>query len=214
MPRKKYHPSESVPYHITARCINKEWFQIPLNEVWEILSEYLFFIHYAYNVKVHSFVLMNNHFHLILTTPDANLSEAMNYFMRETSKQFGLVSGRINQIYGGPYFWSLLKSQVYYGHAYKYVYRNPVEAGLCLNVEEYPFSTLHSLVGNSKTIIPLSDDTLLFSDLESQINWLNKNYSSLDYKRDIKNALRKREFHFGKDKNRKSSVLEQDYYCS
>lgn len=214
MPRKKYQPDSSFPYHITARCINKEWFHIPLVEVWEIFSDYLFFIHHAFNVKVHSFVLMNNHFHLILSTPEANLSEAMNYFMRETSKQFGLASGRINQIYGGPYFWSQLKSEIYYGHAYKYVYRNPIEGGLCLKVEDYPFSTLHSLVGKSKTIIPVAEDTMLFFDMGSQIDWLNKSYKSLDYKQDIKNALRKREFQFGKDKDRNPSLLEKDYYSS
>jgi putative transposase len=214
MPRKKYQPHAVFPYHITARCINKEWFDIPISEVWEILSEYLFFIHHVFNIKIHSFVLMNNHFHLILSTPESNLSQAMNYFMRETSKQLGLSSRRINQIYGGPYFWSVLKSEVYYGHAYKYVYRNPVEGGLCLKVEDYLFSTLHSLVGKSKTIIPVLEDTLLFSDVESQISWLNKNYKIDSYKQDIKNALRKREFQFGKDRDRNSSVLEQNFYLA
>jgi putative transposase len=187
---------------------------MPMSEVWEILSDYLFFIHHVFKVKIHSFVLMNNHFHLILSTPESNLSEAMNYFMRETSKQFGLLSGRINQIYGGPYFWSQLKSEIYYGHAYKYVYRNPVEGGLCLNAEDYPFSTLHSLVGRSKTIIPILEDTLLFSDIDSQVLWLNKKYKSDVYKEDIKNALRKRDFRFAKDKDRKPSILEQDFYLS
>jgi REP element-mobilizing transposase RayT len=212
MPRKKYQPSADIPYHITARCINKEWFQIPLPDVWDIFSEYLFFINRAFNVKVHSFVLMNNHFHLILSTPNANLSEAMNYFMRETSRQFGYASGRINQIYGGPYFWSQLRSEIYYGHAYKYVYRNPVEAGLCLNVEDYPFSTLYALLGKSKTIIPISEDVLFFSDIESQILWLNEAYKSESYKKEIKNALRKRQFHFGKDRDRNASALENGFF--
>lgn len=214
MPRKKYQPSSDFPYHITARCINKEWFHIPLIEVWEIFSDYLFFIHHAFNVKIHCFVLMNNHFHLILSTPKSNLSETMNYFMRETSKQFGLVSGRINQIYGGPYFWSQLKSDVSYGHAYKYVYRNPVENGICLKVEDYPFSTLHSLMGKNKTIIPISEDTMLFSDVRNQIKWLNESYKSENFKQEIKNALRKREFHFGKDKDRKVLILESDCHQS
>lgn len=209
MPRKKYQPSVHVPYHITARCINREWFNIPLSQVWELFSDYLYFIHHVFGVKIHAFVLMNNHFHLILSTPEANLSEAMNYFMRETSKQMGLYSGRINQIYGAPYFWSLLKSETYFGHAYKYVYRNPVEGGLCKYVEEYPFSTLHSLVGKSRTIIPVIDDTFLFSDLESQLSWLNKDYKSLAHKEEIRTALKKREFHFAKDKDRNPSILEK-----
>ena len=214
MPRKKFQPNDNIPYHITARCLNKEWFSIPLDIVWEILSDYLFFIHHAYSVKIHSFVLMNNHFHLIMSTPEANLNEAMNYFMRETSKRLGSLSGRINQIYGGPYYWTLLNSSIYYGHAYKYVYRNPIEGGLCSSVEEYPFSTLHALIGKSKTIIPIEEDTLLFTDVESQMNWLNESYKSVDNKIDIKNALRKREFRFSKDKDRRPHKLETDFLNS
>ena len=185
-----------------------------MTQVWETFSNYLFFIHHAFDVKIHSFVLMNNHFHLIISTPESNLREAMNYFMRETSKRFGLASGRINQIYGGPYFWSQLKSEIYYGHAYKYVYRNPIEGGLCSKVEEYPFSTLNSLIGNSKTIIPIVEDTLLFSDLESQIKWLNRDYKSESHRLEIKNALRKNQFQFGRDKNRNPSILEDNCYLS
>ncbi len=214
MPRKKYKPTSVFPYHITARCINKEWFNIPLPQVWEIFSDYLFFIHHAFDVKIHSFVLMNNHFHLILSTPEANLCQTMNYFMRETSRQFGLASERINQIYGGPYFWSQLRSEIYYGHAYKYVYRNPVEGGLSLKVEDYTFSTLHALIGKSKTIIPILEDTLLFSDVESNMKWLNTDYKSQNYKLEIKMALRKNQFQFGRDKDRNPSILENDFYLS
>ncbi|AGH94759.1 transposase [Pseudobdellovibrio exovorus] len=208
MPRKKFLAHNDWPYHVTARCLNKEWFSLPMETIWDIYSKYLFFIHHSYGVRIHSFVLMNNHFHLIIQTPHGNLSQAMNYLMRETSRVIGFESGRINHIYGGPYYWSLLKSPLYYLHAYKYVYRNPVEAGLCYRVEEYPYSSLYGLLGQAHTIIPLENDEALFSDVYSHLQWLNQGYPSEELKVDIRNALRKQHFHFGLDKDRNSHILE------
>jgi putative transposase len=200
MPRKKFIASQEFPYHVSARCINKEWFALPMGEVWSVFSDYLFFIHHAFGVQIHSFVLMNNHFHMIVRTPLMNLDSAMNYFMRETSRIIGNRSGRINQVYGGPYHWSLIKSPIYFLHAYKYVYRNPIEAGLINNVEEYKYSTLRVLLGCQHSIIPIENDETLFPDFIEQLKWLNYAYPSEEVRADIRSALRKKEFQFAKDK--------------
>ncbi len=208
MPRKKFQASIEFPYHVTARCLNKEWFALPMHDVWSIFSNYLFFIHHAFGIRIHNFVLMNNHFHMILLTPEANLDVAMNYFMRETSRVISKRSGRINQVFGGPYYWSLIKSPNYFLHAYKYVYRNPVESGLAGCVESYNYSTLNSLLGQNHSIIPLECDETLFPFEDSQLKWLNTPYNSEQVRLDIKNALRKREFHFPKDKRGNPHYLE------
>jgi hypothetical protein len=57
---------------------------------------------------------------------------------------------------------------------YKYIYRNPVEAGLCQYVEEYPWSTLNGLLGFSKLHIPVEEDTFLFdAGVTPILEWLN-----------------------------------------
>ena len=127
-------------------------------------------------IEICAWVLMNNHFHLLVSTPDANLDRAMNYLMRETSRVIGWRAGRINQVYGGPYNWSVLMSQHYYLNAYKYVYRNPVEAGLATAVENYKFSTLPGLLGAQLLVIPVEDDEILFSDANQKLAWLNESY--------------------------------------
>ena len=198
MPSQRPRPNSEIPFHISARCANKEWFHIPMEETWSICSDFLHFIHHAESIRIHNFVLMNNHFHLIASTPQANLGRAMGYFMRETSREFGRVSGRINRIYGRPYHASLLNSYHYYLNAYKYVYRNPVDAGLCHRAEEYRFSTLHSLLGQSHTIIPVLEDTLLHGDVERELNWINTSYPEEQIRQTIRKALRRRVFVFPK----------------
>ncbi|WP_407652951.1 transposase [Bdellovibrio svalbardensis] len=158
------------------------------------MSNYLFFISTAYKIEIHSFVLMNNHFHLIARFPENNMSEAMNYFMRETSRVISRSSMRINQTYGGRYFRSAITKPHYLEHVYKYVYRNPIEAGLASNAEEYPYSTLSILLGKKNGIIPLIRDPRLEPKLlESTLRWLNKKPVSED-KEEVRKALRKPQF--------------------
>ncbi|MGE0634642.1 MAG: transposase [Pseudobdellovibrionaceae bacterium] len=199
MPRKKTILNVEFPSHISARCVNKEWFHIPLPQVWTIMSDYLFFIHHAYEIRIFSFVLMRNHFHMIASNPKGNMSQAMNYFMRETSKRIGEGSGRINQVYGGPYHKTRIDSNHYFQTAYKYVYRNPVEAGLTKAPENYPYSTLYGILGKGALEIPVVEDTFLFDNPSNHISWLNRKYSEED-RASIQEALRRAVFRFPKDR--------------
>lgn len=128
-----------------------------------------------YGLRLHSFVLMSNHFHLLLTAPNGNLSEALLYFMRETSREITRSSGRINQTYGIRNHKTRIGDYLYFMNSYKYVYQNPVRAGICKNAEDYPYSSLHGLCGLSRLSIPLVEDTILFSPEfdESALKWIN-----------------------------------------
>jgi putative transposase len=174
MPRKKHPISSEFSYHVSARSHGGSWFRIPPDQAWKIMSNYLHFISFAYGVKIHAFVLMSNHFHLLISTPEANLSEAMNYFMRETSKEINRISGQIDQVFGNRYTRTLIDSDLYFDHAYKYVYRNPVKAGLARRCEEYPFSTLHGLLGQGRLTVPVIEDVRLFrATPERTLEWIN-----------------------------------------
>jgi REP element-mobilizing transposase RayT len=198
MPRKPTILQSQFPYHIRARCINRQWFDVPTEQVWELAGNYLYFLHHAYSFRIHAFTLMDNHFHGIFSTPEANLDRGMNYFQREMSREISARSGRINQTFGGPYKWSILDSYNYYLNAYKYVYRNPVEAGLSENCEQYPFSTLNGLLGQQRLIIPVEEDTILFEPdfSPSALAWLNRG-NKQDFE-EVRRALKKPYFRFSK----------------
>lgn len=198
MPRAHTILQSEFPYSVGARCINREWFRIPMKTVWEIMCSHLFFMHHGFGVRIHSFVLMSNHFHLLLTTPNANLSEAMQYFMRNTSRELTRAGNRINQSYGGRYFRCLIEEDHYYLHAYKYFYRNPVVAGLCENVEDYPFSTLSGLLGTNHLLIPLVEDRQLLTDPKATLQWLNTPSNAENWVA-VGNSLKRKIFYFPKD---------------
>jgi putative transposase len=202
MPRAKIPLQSFFPYHCSARCINKEWFNLPMEKVWEIMSHHLCFAKHAFNTKVFSFTLMSNHWHLIMGTPEANLSEFMQYFMKETSCSLTRAGNRINQTYGGPYFRTIIHNDHYFRHAYKYDYYNPVEAGIVERVEDYPFSTLYGLVGRSHLLIPVEEDITLFADINGTLKWLNEKPEEQNWSA-VRQALRRPSFKLAADKSTK-----------
>lgn len=140
-----------------------------------------------------SFVLMSNHFHMIIQFPENNMSEAMNYFMRETSRVLSRSAGRINQTYGSRYFKSIITKTQHWEHVYKYVYRNPVEAKISGKVEDYPYSTLSIRLGKRTGVIPLVADPLLEKSAENTLAWLNTAPKKKDHE-EIRKGLRRPKF--------------------
>ncbi len=212
MARKPFLCNPINPYSLSARSHDKRWFPIPIEETWEIMSRYLFYLHHVFDVKIHSFVLMSNHFHLIASFPQANLSHAMQYFMRETSRQISSGAGQINQIYGNRCYRSQLSSPHYFMNAYKYIYQNPVAAHICDKVEDYNYSTLNRLLGGGRLDFPVTEDTILFDSPETAepLLWLNRPPEP-GHREFMRKALRRKIFQLPKI-NRRPNELELALY--
>ena len=143
MPRKNLIRTNQYPYHVTIRTNNKDWFDLPMEDVWSICKDQITKAKTNFPVDIQAFVLMNNHYHLMLWTPNSNLDKFMYKFNLGISKNIREKTGRINRIFGDRYHWCLIKNQTYYKSVLKYIYQNPRRAGLTNKCEDYPFSTLH-----------------------------------------------------------------------
>ncbi len=173
MPRARTILQSEFPYNISARCINREWFHLPMDTVWNIFCEQLAETCQKYELKIHSFVLMSNHFHLIASTPQANISQCMWHFMRSTSFRLTRSGNRINETFAGRHYKCILHEPNYYLNAYKYNYRNPIAAGVCERAEGYPYSTLRVVTGLAPSRFPMAEDTTFICDPFGTLNWIN-----------------------------------------
>jgi putative transposase len=209
MPRAKVILQNDFPYNISARCINKEWFSIPMPEVWNIFSEELYMTNMLYDLLIHSFVLMNNHFHLIASTPNSNISQCMHYFMKQTSLRLTRAGNRINETYTGRHFKTILHSENYFLNAYKYNYQNPLVIPGINRVEDYPYSTLHALLGRSRLTIPVTEDFTLFNSVEITLEWLNKKMSNKN-REAIRWALKRQYFKSKLCKNTRRPIITEN----
>lgn len=208
MPRHYIPVAAGVPYHVAARTVNREPFPLPLDRVWSLMENHLFLMSKGFDVDIHSFVLMPNHFHLIATARKPNFSSALLYFMRETSKEFNRQSGRMNQVYGSRNYKTMLTNYHYFLNTYKYVYQNPLRARLCRRVQDYPYSTLRGLCGGKPLLIPIAEDTVLFTPRFSDetLRWLNSRPPQ-EHEIEMRLALRKARFRLV-SRNQQPSELE------
>ncbi len=152
------------------------------------MLEQLLYLHKNQSLAVHAFVLMGNHFHLLCHTPKANLDQIMQIFLRSTSIKISREAKTINHLWGSRYKWSLIESQTHYYQVYRYIFQNPIRAGICKRVEEYPFSTLKQVPIPLHSFIPLS-----FGGSEGELHWLNEHYEKEDEQL-IKLGLKKHQF--------------------
>jgi len=177
MPRPNVVYSDFFPYHITARSNNREWFDVPLPYCFGVFSNVLLECKKRYEVKTHAFVLMNNHFHWLVTTPQKNVGEVLRYFMTETSRGIGKKSQRINHIYGGRNHKQNIHDPIYYAHCLKYILRNPVVAGICDSVENYRWSS-HYKHSNKIGDVSVPAEKFFLDFLPEKrselLNWLNE----------------------------------------
>lgn len=82
-----------------------------------------------YGVKAHAYILMANHFHLIVQTPNANLSEFMRHFNVSYTGYFNRRHRRIGHLYHGRFKAIVIEADRHLLELSRYVHLNPVRIG-------------------------------------------------------------------------------------
>ena len=198
MSKKKLIRVNDLPYHVTARCNNKEPFQSSLSETWNIFLNEINEITERYGCKIHAFVLMPNHFHLLITTPREDLGIIMQSFILRITKRINSNTGRSGRVFGNRYHWSLIDNDQYYDCALKYIYRNPVKLNLSQTVQTYRFSTLLLVLEEHFTKFKIQppighDHNIPGRDHDKFIKWLNQPFLN-EQVAAIKGGFRKKFF--------------------
>jgi len=212
MPRKPVERSRSNYYHITARSNNREFFYLPILNVWDIITKKLGEIQKNHRIKVAAFVLMNNHFHLLILTPEEDIDRVMYFFMKEVNLEIQKCTGRINKIFGGRYKGTMIENFGHLVNVYKYIYRNPIEVGLSEKAEFYPYSSLLYRSQNSvrlpfkleKIFPPHAFDS--FEELDEYM-WINQKFEPHEAA-SIRCGLQKSVFAYERDRNHGGKPIE------
>jgi putative transposase len=202
MSRKNLIRSQVLPYHITGRGNNRELFPCSMDYTWRVMVRNLNKIHEKFGVKIHAFVLMPNHFHLVMTAPQLDLGIVMMEFMRSTTKILNAASGRTGRVYGGPYHWSLIDDQYYLDHVLKYVYRNPVKAKMIEQAEDYVYSSIRGIIDPRFQLVPLNpvigqESLIPNKNLSEYLRWLNQQPQS-EYDKAMEKGLKRSTFQLPK----------------
>jgi putative transposase len=108
-----------------------------------------------YQVDVHSYALMTNHFHLVATPRVATgLSDVMQAVGTKYVRYFNRRYARTGRLFEGPYKASVIETETYWFTCMQYVELNPVRAGLVSDPGDYRWSSYRSnALGVSDTLV-------------------------------------------------------------
>ena len=79
-----------------------------------------------HRIIIHAYSLMANHYHLIVQTPDANLSVAMQWLSTSYSMWFNLRNQRVGPLFQGRFKSMPIENNAWAYEASLYVHLNPV----------------------------------------------------------------------------------------
>jgi len=111
---------------------------------------YLGVLHKRYRIISYSYVLMNNHYHLLIETPEPNLSRVMRDLNGHYTIYFNKIHKRYGHLLQGRYKAILVDKDNYLLELSRYIHLNPVRAGIVQKPEEYPYSSYRSYVTKCK----------------------------------------------------------------
>jgi len=94
-----------------------------------------------FEVDVFAYVLMNNHYHLLLRTNRANLSKSMQWLGTTYTTIFNLSHSRNGHLFQGRYKSILVENEAYLLQLSCYIHRNPLRAGIAKRLMDYRWSS-------------------------------------------------------------------------
>lgn len=146
MPRPPRIEFPNALYHVTSRG-NR---QAPIfhdtrdrHSLLDILSDVL----PRFDAAMLAYCLMGNHYHFVLQTRRANLSQLMREINGPYTQAFNARHGCVGHVFQGRYKAIVVDTDAYLADVCRYVELNPVRAGLASNAAEWPWSSYLAHVG-------------------------------------------------------------------
>ncbi|MEJ2165216.1 MAG: transposase, partial [Desulfobacterales bacterium] len=114
-----------------------------------------------FEVDICAFVLMDNHYHLLMRTRRANLSKSMQWLGATYTKRFNSRHFRSGHLFQGRFKNMLVQNDAYLLELSYYIHRNPVRAGMVKRLSSYKWSSYRAYAYDKQKIQWLNTDLLL-----------------------------------------------------
>ncbi|HOW52925.1 MAG TPA: transposase [bacterium] len=146
-------------YHVINRGHRKEKIFRRIADR-EVFLEKLIAARRKFGIIVHAYCLMDNHFHLLIETPNANLARAMHTFHASYANWFRVKYQLVGSVFQGRYKAVLVERDDYLVRLSAYIHLNPVRARLVDEPEEHRWSSYGQYLSGAATEL-LSPATVL-----------------------------------------------------
>ena len=144
------------------------------------------------NVKIIAYCLMPNHYHLLLHTPDGNLSRCMRQISGIYAQRFNRIHQYDGQLFRGRYRSILVEVDSYLLELLRYIHNNPLRAGLSDDLNDYEWSSHRAYLSDAK-----------------KWNWLYKEFPLSLFAEDLKESRREYKKFMGENEGEEISQIYQ-----
>ena len=165
MPRQPRIQAAGVTYHVMARSTfgrrvfvendDRRYFEFRLDDVVR---------RFEWSVKAHC--LMGTHYHLLVTTPEANLAAGIHRLNALHAQAFNHRHDEFGHLFRSRYHSVVVEAEGHLLELFRYLALNPVRAGLCAHPAEWRWSSYAAAIGSAAPapFLDLGEVLLLFAN--------------------------------------------------
>jgi REP-associated tyrosine transposase len=146
-------------YHLTAHASDTRYLFLSPDDRGDFL-ERLASSCWPLGVRILDYVLMGNHYHALVHTPDARLSKALQLLHTEYSRHHNQRHRRSAHLFRAHCVTRAITTPKQLLTTYRYIARNPVRANLVLDPLDWPWSSARAHAGREPAAIPLDETPL------------------------------------------------------
>jgi len=152
---------ENAVYHVTSRGNARADIYLSDDDR-KMFLDVLDHVVDRFNWVCHAYCLMTNHFHLMIETPQANLSRGMRQLNGVYTQRFNRSHSRTGHVFQGRFKSIVVDKDAYLLELSRYIVRNPVAACMVEDVNDWSWSSYQATAGDVPVPNFLSVDWLLF----------------------------------------------------
>ena len=139
---------DGAVYHVTSRGNErKPVFQDKPDR--ELFLSILFHVIQRFHWLCHAYCLMGNHYHLVIETPDGNLSKGMRQLNGVYTQAFNRRHHRVGHLFQGRFTGILVQKDSHFLEVCRYVVLNPVGAKMVKHPREWAWSSYRGTAGQA-----------------------------------------------------------------
>ncbi|PIQ99652.1 MAG: hypothetical protein COV66_10895 [Nitrospinae bacterium CG11_big_fil_rev_8_21_14_0_20_45_15] len=115
----------------------------------EIFIKLLGEVRVIFDVEIHAYCLMNNHYHLLIRSPQATLARALRHLNGVYTQRFNRLVGTDGPLFRGRYKSILVDSDNYLLQVSRYIHRNLLDSNLSQKSDSLLWSSLPAYTGKA-----------------------------------------------------------------